>query len=290
MTICVSAICENGRAVVYATDRLLTAGLLVAEFEHPGSKAYSLGSTCIGLAAGDALYGHDLFIGCQAMLASRQSPSMAEIAEAVRSRYSALRARTAEEMILAPRGLTMGEFYQGGLVRQLPPEMAFNIDQGIQGARLPLQVMLAGLDSSGAHLYGVNDPGSIDNYDRIGYQAVGSGETHALLMLVAREHKTDNDLQTTAYLVYEAKRKAEVAPGVGAATEVGIIDAQGIWRVTDDAIAELQAAYDDVYSTDRDRLASAVQELSLGKERTPNDEPGERAEAQAPERESEANT
>ncbi len=145
------------------------------------------------------------------------------------------------------------------MVSRFPPELTFQIDQGIQQSMLRIQVVLAGVDLSGAHIYGVEDPGQVDCYDRLGYHAVGSGETHALLTLVARGHRLSNDTNLTAYLVYEAKKKAEVAPGVGRDTEMGIITEDGEVRMLSPAEIELlDRAYEEIGLPRSDALREFV--------------------------------
>jgi len=69
MTICISAICEGGKAVVVASDRMVTAGFLALEFEHPGGKIKEISKTCVGLTAGDALAQIELFRACNSSFA-----------------------------------------------------------------------------------------------------------------------------------------------------------------------------------------------------------------------------
>jgi 20S proteasome alpha/beta subunit len=261
VTICLSAVCENGEAVVFATDKLLTAGYLTAEFEHPGGKAFSLGQHCVGLAAGDALCSGDVLKASAAALSQLHSPAVQQIARAVREEFLTLRKRRAEEQHLRPRGLSLNEFYQEGLIGRLPPEIAFGLDQQIQGTKLGVELMLAGLDGLGAHIYGVSDPGTVDCYDTIGYHAIGSGETHALLMIIGREHEIGNSLNKTAYLVYEAKRKAEIAPGVGRETEMGLITRAGVRALTPDELIRLDEAYNVVAAPNTKALNEAVNGL-----------------------------
>ena len=265
VTICLSAICEKGEAVVFATDKLLTAAGFAVEFEHPGGKSTRIGPNCVGLSAGDALYDTELFGAAQGAIGQFHAPTVEQVATTVRDLFRDLRLKRAEEYVLRPRGLDLASFYEN-LMGRLPPELAFQIDEGIRSAKLPLQVMLAGLDSSGAHIYGIEDPGSLDCWDRLGYHAVGSGETHALLTLIAREHSIDNTLNQTAYLVYEAKRKAEVAPGVGRETEMGFMSReQGLYLLQKDELDALESAYQQTLAPQREALQAAVQAMTFGR-------------------------
>src|SRR5262245_36543401 len=56
MTVCIAAICENGKMIVVAADRMFTASApLNLEFEPPISKIELLSSRCVAMAAGASL-------------------------------------------------------------------------------------------------------------------------------------------------------------------------------------------------------------------------------------------
>ena len=59
--------------------------------------------------------------------------------------------------------------------------------------------------------------------DRGIYTAVGSGGVHAAVRLSLGQHNKVAPLLDTVYNVYEAKKAAEVAPGVGKMTDLAII-------------------------------------------------------------------
>ena len=61
MTICIGALCDNGKAAVVAMDRMLTAEVLSIEFEHPGNKLTRITDNCVALTAGNALGYVELF-------------------------------------------------------------------------------------------------------------------------------------------------------------------------------------------------------------------------------------
>jgi len=261
MTICIAAICESGRKVVVASDRMITAGFLSLEFEHPSSKIDTLANSTVGLTAGDALANTELFRACRGMVSQFQAPSVEMIATHVKEQFVRLRQQKAEERHLAPRGLTFQGFYQEGLINRIPPDLAVHIDSEIQRGVFPLEIIIAGVDSAGAHIYGVTDPGVSECYDRLGFHAIGSGETHALLTIIGGEHAPERAINDTVFLVYEAKRKAELAQGVGNATELGIISEDGLYVVTEAQKQELRQVYDQKMSPQLEHVKKAVSGL-----------------------------
>ena len=83
--------------------------------------------------------------------------------------------------------------------------------------------LVAGVDETGAHLFAVTHPGVLLPVETMGYAAVGSGGIHAAVRLSLGQHNKIAALVDTVYNVYEAKKAAEVAPGVGKLTDLAII-------------------------------------------------------------------
>ena len=215
MTICIAASAADKSAVVVASDRMISAGFLNLEFDHPESKIEKLGKSCVGLSAGDALPAGDLFSSAYPVSTQLQNPKVKQISETVTDTYSLLRKKRIEEEVFSPRGLTIDAFYQQGLIRSFPPEVSMSLDDQVQHAAFGVTLIVAGVDQEGAHIFGVSDPGVSTSYDRIGYHAIGSGMSHAFLSLVAVGQQCSKSINETAYNVFRAKRHSEVAPGVG---------------------------------------------------------------------------
>ncbi len=232
MTICVAAICDKCNAVIVASDKMITAEFLALEFEHPNSKIEKLADCCVGLTAGDALAHTELFRACKQNIQLLKSPSVELIANEVKEQFLAHRRSRAEEAILKPRGFTINEFYKEGLITRIPSDLAMAIDRGVQDSKYPLSILLAGVDDLGAHIYSIEDPGIVNCFDRLGYNAIGSGDRHALYYIIGNDHQENSGLKETLFLVYAAKKKAELAPGVGNAIEMAIIRKSGIKFIT----------------------------------------------------------
>lgn len=269
MTICIATICEKGQVIIVASDHMVTAGFLMLEFEHPGSKIELLTPACVGMTAGDALASTELFDICRAKVNQLSAPTIEIIANEIKEQFSCLRRRRAEERLLGPRGLTMRMFYVDGLMSKLHPEMAFGIDREITQSKFPIEVIIAGVDSSGAHIYGIDDPGIANIYDKLGYHAVGSGCRHALYAIIDGNHSIKRGLNETVYLVYEAKRRAQLAPGVGSDTQMAIITSKGVHSLTKKDIGHLASIYEKKIAP---RLKDTEDEIATLKFNSGNDE------------------
>jgi 20S proteasome alpha/beta subunit len=139
-----------------------------------------------------------------------------------------------------------------------------------------VELLIAGVDAAGAHVYSIHNPGKpAREHDVIGYAAVGSGGIHALQAMIGFRHSPTAGLRETVFRVYAAKRRAEVAPGVGLDTDVAIVSASGVRFLSPSTLEGLATLYDNY-----GKAAEAAQVKELGKlsleENGPerDDEPG----------------
>ena len=102
-----------------------------------------------------------------------------------------------------------------GLVTQLSTELI-----GYETA--PVASIVAGIDDAGPHIYSV-DNGALTCQDAVGFAAIGMGSYHASSSFMFSRHVKSNVLSKTLFLTYTAKKRAEVAPGVGGETDMFIV-------------------------------------------------------------------
>jgi hypothetical protein len=79
-------------------------------------------------------------------------------------------------------------------------------------------VIFAGVEPLGAHIY--IDDGNVRCNDVIGFAAVGIGARHAESQFMLARHAYNSPLVDTALLTYIAKKRSEIAPGGGEATDM----------------------------------------------------------------------
>ena len=101
---------------------------------------------------------------------------------------------------------------------------------------LQLEVMVAGIDDSGAHLFAITHPGILLPMQTTGFAAIGTGGTHAAVRISLGQQTPDVKLPETIYNVYEAKRASEVAPGVGQLTDMAILTTKGVTFISEQEI------------------------------------------------------
>jgi hypothetical protein len=244
---------------------MLTAHFLALEFDHPDAKIEAISPTCVALTSGDALAAQAVLAAGTGLPGQLQDPFIADFAEHIRQKYVESRRKMANQQILEPRGMSFDGFYREGGINTLPRDLALLLDSSIQRAELGVSIILAGVDSIGPHIYGVEDPGTSICFDRLSYHAIGSGDRHAILTLVAHKQHHTMGLNQTVFNAYCAKRAAEAAPGVGQETEMRVITRDGIHVIGSTELDRLSELHQKRINPRLDEVDKGVRELRYEK-------------------------
>jgi 20S proteasome alpha/beta subunit len=245
VTVCIGATCEGGRAAVVAADRMVTFGPpMMLTTEPPElSKIQQLTDRAVLLFAGSVPDGSAILASSRARIGGQVKPPLAAIAAAAKAAYVELKRQRVEENILAP--LLGADFpqFQALLAQSSASQMLQQILGLIMQHNLQLDVMVAGLDDDQAHLFVASHPGQLFPMDATGFAAIGSGALHAAVRLSLGQHTAKANLADAVYNVYEAKRAAEVAPGVGKATDMAILRNGSIMLVPEKVFQVLEEVH-----------------------------------------------
>lgn len=236
MTICIGAICE-GDSVIMASDKMMTLSVPSTEFERNESKIRILTPNSAIATAGDALIHEEILRRVKPRIAEKHSTT--EIANLLVEGYVAERRRLAEGVVLLPIGLDMEEFYEKQ--RSLLPEIAMQAVQRIGGFQFNFSMVIGGIDSEGAHIFLVQPPGISRCMDAIGQCAIGTGDIHAFQTFITYEYERSTEIQKAILIVFEAKKRAEKAAGVGKKTDLLVLRrGKEPYSLTDSQIGELE--------------------------------------------------
>lgn len=151
--------------------------------------------------------------------------------------YSKIKAERAARDVLAPLGLTSDLFI--ARQKQMDQDLVKQLAREIIHFQMPeADVIIAGIDADGAHLY-VGIDGAFTHERGAGYCAIGAGEQHAESSLMAAAYAKTQAFARCLYLTYAAKRRAEVAQGVGVFTDMFTIGPQpGSFTVIDPNVVD----------------------------------------------------
>jgi len=220
MTVCIAAINHTHKLIAFATERMVTATSPPIEFEHSVGKLTQLNQYCVALPAGDAIRGKEIFDSVRGTV-EKANPPIPQIAEQVKEMYQRKRLQILEALHLRSRGINHQAFIEAG-AKLLPPNIYAQIDYALATFDLQVEAIVAGVDESGASVYGIRNPGLISCFNSIGFHAIGTGGMHALISLI-ETYAPEAGPAHTLYSAFRAKKVAEVTPGVGAETDLGII-------------------------------------------------------------------
>jgi 20S proteasome alpha/beta subunit len=221
MTVCIAALADVGKSVVMACDTMLSgsdfSGDKVAFKLYPLSDRFHWWA----MVSGDDIT-HIVPIIEAATLnllgLSGSSNDRATVERAVVAAYQDVRTRYAEDLVLAPIGMTMETW-------RSCPEWQGHLVEKLEGVDLGCQLLVAGFDWVGdGHIFTVENPGVAKNHDFAGWASIGSGAYSAIGTLLYHSVNYEMQLARVLYHVCEAKFMAESAPGVGKHTVVKILN------------------------------------------------------------------
>jgi hypothetical protein len=266
MTVCVAAVCSNGGNAVVAADRMFTFNAPVSlEFETGQKKIDTISTSCVTLTAGVAPPGEEIRVVTLRELGGAQTPTIDVVAEAIKTSYIKIRANKIRENLVVPwlgPDYLKYESMNVSLPVYLEKQQGIfqNLVMQISQFNIGAEFLVAGIDGSGGRLAYIGHPGTISWLDTLGYGAIGSGAIHATMRLALAGLSRAASLQDTLYRVYEAKRAAEVAPGVGPTTDMAVVHPNRIDYVSEGTMDNLKAIVNDsrgILQPDLTRIAGA---------------------------------
>lgn len=234
MTVCVAAICDNGKTIILVADRMIGVGYIESEPEI--NKLRELCKDWWVLFAGDDISPVFDVIDFskeairekkkKAKLSDDVSPPVNMVMEAVTESYEKKRLGQAESLYLKPIGWDIETFNVGG--HSNLPDFG-EIKAKIADYYLPIELLVAGFSENVGYVLSlVGSEGSIVNrHDVPGFYSIGSGSMGAVYMLYYREMSYKKPAREGLYYAMEAKLFGEQASGVGERTDVYIATSDG---------------------------------------------------------------
>jgi 20S proteasome alpha/beta subunit len=242
MTVCIGALCMNGKAVVMAADRAVSASAFGLSGEGPDRKIEQLSSRRLLACAGETPP-NALIEEFREGRFAEASP--AEAAEAIYRACLQLQHKKFEQQATRPfLDIDYQTFLQQSTAGQIPPPLVDAVCKIIRTYQPVNSYLLASSASDGIHLYGVAEGSGVIPLDRPGFGAIGAGTEPALTVLYRNTNIKMMSLASAVYFVYEAKKAAERKNGVGEETDMAILfTGQDACFLSKEAIASLEATY-----------------------------------------------
>jgi len=225
MTVCIAALYDNGTGCVLASDQMTTAHFPIGyEFEREDvEKIVKINDSApvYILISGDVLFANEV-INKARQKVTEQGINVADgIAELLRDSYQNVRKMRIVRNELEPRGLTISTYYQSH--KSILPQIIQLIDNAFKTYNPKVEFIVAGRNETSCHIFTIVNPGDTTCHDPIGYAAIGTGAPHTMYSLIESRYKKSLDKETVEKFVRQAKKRSEVAPGVGKGTKVVVI-------------------------------------------------------------------
>jgi 20S proteasome alpha/beta subunit len=236
MTVCVAAICDNGKTIILVSDRMIGPGFI--ESEPNINKVVKLHSQWWLLFAGDDIspvfdiidYAKEAIKKKHAEKNRRpDDPAQLQtVMDAVRESYEKKRMEQAESLYLRPIGWNIATFNASAGGPICLPDFG-EIKAKIADYVLNIELIVAGFSEGTAYVFSlVGREGAIVNrHDLPGFYSIGSGGTGAVFMLYYRDMSYKTIAREAIYYAMEAKLFGEQASGVGEDTDFYIAKVDG---------------------------------------------------------------
>ena len=227
MTVAIAAMCgfPNGTMIIGAEDHMVTSGDI--EFEQPQPKMWRLSPSCAAMFFGLSAAQAEVAELTETHVRSRNIASVRAMADCYAWFLRAHIRREAETDLLAPLNLTVADLNRtppainAGASRRLSQQMQMHYE-GTGLAETLGGAIVVGSDATGAHIFKV-EHGRVISLDNIGFVAAGGGEWHAESQFMFSKYTRHWSFPDALSLVYAAKKRAEVAPGVGNETDLVVV-------------------------------------------------------------------
>ena len=219
VTICIAAMCENGKALILCGDAEVGVGFTATELGKAKWGPFGPGWN-IGIS-GTVSHAVEVISWGTKLGPKSPSNSLFDVKSLLENCYRKARLSKAEGEYLASRGWTLQDWIDSGRAK-MPEATYANIDARIALFDFGADLIAAGWgdDDDIASIITVKNPGVCADHTRLGFWCVGSGSTAAQMSLFSRNYSPEISLEQAAYYVMEAKISAERAAGVGRRTDM----------------------------------------------------------------------
>jgi hypothetical protein len=212
MTVCIATICNKGKSVVVAADRMVSwpAGDIIYQWDGHNKKIEYLTKNSVLMWAGSEGSYCEIISKCKKSVEA--DFSIAQVAEKVEAIYNEQRIKQAERLVLFPRGLSLEKFHRSA-VKNMPDSLFKELDTALWRYEFKLWLLVAGVDKEGAHIELISDKFR-SNVNRNVFHVIGTG-AFAALPVLGQKSTYAMSISEAKALVRKAAETAQLISGVG---------------------------------------------------------------------------
>lgn len=222
MTVCIAAICELGNGIIGASDRLKTAGDVTFEASQ---KFFGITDSIAIMTAGDVNFQTDILLELTNIVKAKESTwYIKDIAQEYVKIRNSLILKKLNNKVFSKFGLTQDNFLkiENSLSAQTLERIYHEKDELLNSIPT-VSVIITGIDVDGTQLYVVRDD-DISCHNQSGFASIGGGSRHARSQFMSEKYTIDWRFSDTLLLIHNAKKRSEIAPGVGYNTDMFLIE------------------------------------------------------------------
>lgn len=269
MTVCIASMfnwnyglgnaVDLGKAIITMSDRQLTAGDVEYEPEHLKMTFFTPHTVC--LVAGDFPTHSEAVLRTHRQLLAAPETDPGVIAELYAGFLREVKLKYAVQTHLAPVGLDQQSFYDN--MKEFAPEFLNRLTVQLQNYEAPeTEAIIAGTDGTRFHILLIDRWSVVSNHTDVGFAAIGIGASHAKSQLMqARYSHSVFNFSAALALTYVAKKRSEIAPGVGKETDMFLITRAGREPILPLVKTKMHEIYEDFERKRNDLGAQAIREL-----------------------------
>jgi 20S proteasome alpha/beta subunit len=250
MTVCIAAIFswnystlsspEPGPAAMIFSDRMITAGDV--QYEPQQTKVAYITPKVLLVIAGDYSL-HSQAIKKTAEHFRNDANASPESAAVFYGRaVQALKLKEAEDLYLAPLGLNSDSFL--AQQKDMAPHFVSLLTDQMQSYRgEEVESLIVGSTGSGIDIYGVDTKGMVACYNDVRFAAIGAGAWHAKSRLMQVGYVNTTSFAAALSFGFAAKKASELAPGIGANTDITLVFKGGHEHLRPDVASKVHELY-----------------------------------------------
>jgi hypothetical protein len=210
------------------SDRMITSRDV--EFESRLTKICGFApANVVCLGAGDADATFEICSDTHHQVMGNGATSVRAVAELFADSHATLRRSRLERLWLSPLKLDLDTFISRQ--QEMDPALVSELAERMQAEEgdLGAEAIIAGVEPTGAvHIYHIDDPGTSVCCDRSGFLAIGYGARHFETLFMSAGYDSKWPFFATLLLAFQAKKLAELAPGVGKSTDIILMRKEGV--------------------------------------------------------------
>lgn len=217
MTICISALAENGKAIVCVADKMLSFSNPLGDFvqwESDVTKIIPIQKTSVNaLIAGGMGQ-------CEAILSGligihKPDDDVTSLMTSLETVYKDNYSHFQEIDVLHKRGITK-EAYHSAIISAALSTLTAEIVDDMKNYAFDCDIILCGInDSYRPYIISVASPGHVNDSTRQGFASIGIASDIANSRMLWSGYKREHTIGRVLFDVFDAKANAEMSPGVG---------------------------------------------------------------------------